>query len=204
MFEGKNLVGVIDQIRSERLVAVLRRVPDLDRVVDELVGAGIVVLEVTLDSDGALDAIARLRERGGVTVLAGTVRTPADAVAAAAAGAQACVAPAFVPAVVEQCRVVGVPAIAGALTPTEVETAWRAGAAMVKLFPASLGGPRYVRELAAPLPDVPLLVTGGLDASNAADFLRAGAAAVGAGSSLTGAADVRAAARALLAAVRGG
>jgi 2-dehydro-3-deoxyphosphogluconate aldolase/(4S)-4-hydroxy-2-oxoglutarate aldolase len=95
-----------------------------------------------------------------------------------------------------------VPAIPGALTPTEVEAAWRAGADLVKLFPGSLGGPRYVRELLAPLADVPLLVTGGITADNAADYLRAGAAAVGAGSSLGGAPDLAGAARRLVDAVR--
>jgi 2-dehydro-3-deoxyphosphogluconate aldolase/(4S)-4-hydroxy-2-oxoglutarate aldolase len=195
-------MGPIDRIRAERLVAVLRRVDDPDRVADELVGAGVGVLEVTLDSDGALDAIARLRSRGGVTVLAGTVRTAADAAAAIAAGAEACVGPAFVPAVVEQCRLLGVPVIPGALTSSEVEAAWQAGAAMVKLFPGSLGGPRYVRELAAPLHDVPLMVTGGVDVGNAAEFLDAGAVAVGVGSSLTEAPDIAAAARALVSAVR--
>jgi 2-dehydro-3-deoxyphosphogluconate aldolase/(4S)-4-hydroxy-2-oxoglutarate aldolase len=195
-------MGPIDRIRAERLVAVLRRVDDPDRVADELVWAGVGVLEVTLDSDGALDAIARLRSRGGVTVLAGTVRTAADAAAAIAAGAEACVGPAFVPAVVEQCRLLGVPVIPGALTSSEVEAAWQAGAAMVKLFPGSLGGPRYVRELAAPLHDVPLMVTGGVDVGNAAEFLDAGAVAVGVGSSLTEAPDIAAAARALVSAVR--
>lgn len=195
-------MDVIERIRAERLVAVLRRVPDLDRVVDELVEAGIHVVEVTLDSDDALDAIARLRARDGVAVLAGTVRTAADAAAAVAAGAEACVGPSFVPAVVEQCRALGTPVIPGALTPTEVDAAWRAGAAMVKLFPASLGGPRYLRELAAPLAGVPLMATGGIDAGNAADFLDAGAVAVGVGSSLTKVPDVGAAARELVSSLR--
>lgn len=195
-------VDVVERIRAERLVAVLRRVDDVDRVAGELVEAGIGVLEVTLDSDGALDAIARLRDRGDVAVLAGTVRTAADAAAAIAAGAEACVGPVFVPAVLEQCHALGVPAIPGALTPSEIEAAWRAGAALVKVFPGSLGGPRYVRELAAPLHDVPLIVTGGVDASNAAEFLAAGAVAVGVGSSLTRAADISAAARALVGVVK--
>ncbi len=106
------------------------------------------------------------------------------------------------PAVVEQCRALGIPVIPGALTPSEIESAWRAGAAMVKVFPASLGGPRYLRELAGPLHDVPLLVTGGVDAANAGEFLRAGAVAVGVGSSLATAADVGATARALVSSVR--
>ena len=193
----------VERIRRERVVAVLRRVPEPDRVVDELVEGGIGIVEVTLDSDGALAAIERLRARGDVVVAAGTVRTAADVDAAVSVGAEVCVAPALVPEMVERCRVLGVAAVPGAFTPTEVERAWSSGASLVKLFPATLGGPRYIRELLAPLSDVPLLVTGGIDASNARAFLDAGAVAVGAGSSLTRAADVRAAARELVAAARG-
>ena len=135
---------------------------------------GFGLIEITLDSDGALEAI---RRHPGA--LAGTVRTAAQVDAAVEAGAVAVVSPVFVPAVLERARELGVPAIPGALTPTEVEAAWRAGAALVKLFPAALGGPRYVRDLLAPLSDVPLIVTGGVDASNARAFLDAGAVAVG-------------------------
>jgi 2-dehydro-3-deoxyphosphogluconate aldolase / (4S)-4-hydroxy-2-oxoglutarate aldolase len=86
--------------------------------------------------------------------------------------------------VLERCAAIGMPAVPGALTPTEVEQAWGLGAAMVKLFPAGALGPRYVKDLRAPLPDIPLLCTGGVDADNAAAFLEAGATAVGLGSSL--------------------
>lgn len=195
-------VNPVERIRSERLVAVLRRVPDPDTVADACVRGGIGVVEITLDSDGALDAIRRLRARGDVTVLAGTVRRPAQVDAAVEAGAEACVGPALVPAVVERCVALGVPAVPGALTPSEVERAWSLGAALVKLFPGSLVGAGYVRELLAPLGDVPLLVTGGIDATNARAFLEAGAVAVGSGSSLTGADDVEAQARRLVAAIR--
>jgi 2-dehydro-3-deoxyphosphogluconate aldolase/(4S)-4-hydroxy-2-oxoglutarate aldolase len=195
---------VVERIRSERLVAILRRVAEVDAVVEELSSAGIGVVEVTLDDPVAPAVIERLRARSDVTVLAGTVRTPEDVDTADAAGAEACVSPAFSGAVVARCHHLGLPVIPGALTPTEVEAAWRAGAALVKLFPGSLGGPRYVRELLAPLADVPLLVTGGVNAENARGFLEAGAVAVGVGSSLTGSRDVREAARALVAAVRSG
>lgn len=167
-------MSVIERIREARIVAVLRRVDDLDAAVARLAQAGIRLIEITLDSDGALDAI---RRHPGA--LAGTVRTPEQVDAAVDAGAVAVVSPVFVPAVLERARELGVPTIPGALTPTEVEAAWRAGAAMVKLFPAGLGGPRYVRDLLAPLSDVPLMVTGGIDASNARAFLDAGAVAVG-------------------------
>jgi 2-dehydro-3-deoxyphosphogluconate aldolase/(4S)-4-hydroxy-2-oxoglutarate aldolase len=174
-------MSVIDRIREERVVAVLRRVPDVDAAIAQLRGAGIALVEITLDSDGALDAI---RRHSGC--LAGTVRTPADVDAAVDAGAVAVVSPTFVPAVVARAHELGVPAIPGALPPSEVEAAWQAGAALVKLFPASLGGARYVNDLLAPLADVPLIVTGGVGADNARAFLDAGAVAVGVGSSLAG------------------
>jgi 2-dehydro-3-deoxyphosphogluconate aldolase/(4S)-4-hydroxy-2-oxoglutarate aldolase len=191
----------VDRIRAERLVAVLRRVPDPDGVVDTLARAGLGVIEITLDADDALEVIARLRQRGDVSVIAGTVRRPEQVGPAADAGAEACVSPGLVPEVVERCHDVGVPVVPGALTPTEVERAWSLGAALVKLFPGNAVGPGYVRELLAPLADVPLIVTGGIDAGNARSFLDAGAVAVGAGSALTGAADVEVEARRLVAAV---
>jgi 2-dehydro-3-deoxyphosphogluconate aldolase / (4S)-4-hydroxy-2-oxoglutarate aldolase len=186
-------MSVVERIRQERLVAILRRVDDIDRRVAELAENGVNVVEITLDSDGALDAI---RRHPGA--LAGTVRTVSQVDAAADAGAAAIVSPGFVPEVVARARELGLPAIPGALTPTEVEAAWQAGAALVKLFPAGLGGPRYVRDVLAPLGDVPLLVTGGVDSTNAVAFLEAGAVAVGVGSAL----DDPAEARRLVAALR--
>jgi len=177
-------VSVVERIRSERLVAILRRVDDVDARVEALAHAGVRVIEITLDAPNATAAIERARGRGDVAVLAGTVRRPEQVDEAVMAGAGAVVSPALVPAVLERARELGVPAIPGALTPTEVEAAWIGGAALVKLFPGSVGGPRYVRELLAPLADVPLLVTGGVDSSNARAFLDAGAVAVGAGSAL--------------------
>jgi 2-dehydro-3-deoxyphosphogluconate aldolase / (4S)-4-hydroxy-2-oxoglutarate aldolase len=196
------MMTVLDRIRAEGVAAVLRRVRDVDAVVDALVAGGIRIVEITLDSDDALAAIERLRARPDLTVLAGTVRTPEDAEAAAAAGAEACVAPGLVPGTLARCLDLGVPPIPGALTPTEIETARALGAELVKLFPGSLAGPGYVRDLLAPLAGVELLVTGGVDASNARAFLDAGAVAVGVGSALTGAADVESEARQLLTAVR--
>jgi 2-dehydro-3-deoxyphosphogluconate aldolase / (4S)-4-hydroxy-2-oxoglutarate aldolase len=192
----------LDRIRAERVVAVLRRVPEVDSVVEGLLAGGIRIIEITLDSDDALATIEQLRSRGDLTVLAGTVRTPQEAEAAVAAGAEACVAPALVPEMVEHCRALGLPAIPGALTPSELEAARVLGAEVVKLFPGSLVGPGYVREVLAPLAGMQLLVTGGVDRSNSREFIDAGAVAVGVGSALTTAADVEAEARRLVAAVR--
>jgi 2-dehydro-3-deoxyphosphogluconate aldolase / (4S)-4-hydroxy-2-oxoglutarate aldolase len=193
----------LDRIRAERVVAVVRRVPEVDSIVEALLAGGIRIIEITLDSDDALATIEQLRARGDLTVLAGTVRTPQEAEAAVAAGAEACVAPALVPEMVERCRALGLPAIPGALTPSELEAARALGAEVVKLFPGSLVGPGYVREVLAPLAGMQLLVTGGVDRSNAREFIDAGAVAVGVGSALTTAADVEAEARRLVAAVRG-
>ena len=188
----------IERIVAERLVAVLRRVGEIDLVVDALVAGGVRVVEITMDSDGARAAIGRLRARGDVTVLAGAVRTVADAEAAVAAGAEACVAPATVPAVVERCAGLGVPMVPGALRPTEVEAALALAVPLVKIFPARAVGPGYVRELLGPFAGAQFMVTGGIDAANARAFLDAGAVAVGVGSWLSGAPDVEAAARELV------
>jgi 2-dehydro-3-deoxyphosphogluconate aldolase / (4S)-4-hydroxy-2-oxoglutarate aldolase len=193
----------LDRIRAERVVAVLRRVPEVDSVVEGLLAGGIRITEITLDSDDALATIEQVRARGDLTVLAGTVRTPQEAEAAVAAGAEACVAPALVPEMVERCRGLGVPAVPGALTPSELEAARALGAELVKLFPGSLVGPGYVRDVLAPLTGVELIVAGGVDLSNARAFIEAGAVAVGVGSALTSAADVETQARRLVAAVQG-
>jgi 2-dehydro-3-deoxyphosphogluconate aldolase/(4S)-4-hydroxy-2-oxoglutarate aldolase len=174
-------MGVVEQIVAQRFVAILRRPADLDAAAAELVAAGVDVLEITLDTPGALDAIRRWGERA--TVVAGTVRTVSEAEAAVEAGAQAIVSPTTVPEIVSWCAERNVPVVPGAFTPTEVETAWRSGASLVKLFPAALGGPGYVRSLLGPLADVPLLATGGVTAESAPAFLAAGAVAVGADSS---------------------
>jgi 2-dehydro-3-deoxyphosphogluconate aldolase/(4S)-4-hydroxy-2-oxoglutarate aldolase len=194
--------AAIEAIRSRRVVAILRRVADPLGVVEALREGGIAVVEITLDSPDALATIERLRLDPEVVVLAGTVRTADEARAAIEAGAQACVGPALVSEVLRTCAELGVPAIPGAMTPTEVETAWRLGAAMVKLFPAARLGPAYVRDLRGPFGDVPLLVTGGIDARNASAFLRAGATAVGVGTALVGGPDVAAAARKLVGSAR--
>lgn len=170
---------MLERLREERVVAILRRVDDVGAAVARVRSAGISLVEITLDSPGALEAI---RRHPGC--LAGTVRTADEATAAAEAGAVALVAPAFSPEVAARARELGLPYVPGALTPTEVEAAWRAGAAAVKLFPAALGGPEYVRQLRGPLADVPLIATGGVDATSAAAFLEAGCVAVGLGTSL--------------------
>jgi 2-dehydro-3-deoxyphosphogluconate aldolase / (4S)-4-hydroxy-2-oxoglutarate aldolase len=155
-------------------------------VADGLVAAGVGTVEVTLDSPDALASIAALVARGGLAVGAGTVRTPAEAEAAVAAGAAFLVAPHLDAAVVACAVALGVPALPGALSPTEIVAAWEAGASAVKVFPAGPLGASYVAAIRQPLREIPLVPTGGIDAANARAFLDSGALALGVGGWLTG------------------
>jgi 2-dehydro-3-deoxyphosphogluconate aldolase/(4S)-4-hydroxy-2-oxoglutarate aldolase len=153
---------------------------------------GIDVLEITMTVPDALAVLRRLAaELGDRVVLgAGTVLDAEAARACIAAGAQFVVAPGLDLAVVRTAQELGKPVVPGALTPTEVITAWHAGADMVKVFPCSaVGGAAYIRALKAPLPQVKLLPTGGVDRDTAADYIRAGASALGIGAALV---DVKA------------
>jgi 2-dehydro-3-deoxyphosphogluconate aldolase/(4S)-4-hydroxy-2-oxoglutarate aldolase len=182
---------VADAIRAHRLIAVLRRITPRDRLlalVDALVDDGIRVVEITMDTPDAADDLAAVSGRlAGRRVLigAGTVLTRDQLDAARAAGADFGVAPVLNLDLVDAAVGAGLPFVPGAMTPTEIATAWAAGATFVKLFPASAVGPSFVRELRGPLPDAQLIPTGGVDVSTAAAFLDAGAAAVGVGSAIT-------------------
>jgi len=139
-----------------------------------------------MTTPGALGVIeqAAARAEEGVLFGAGTVLDGESARAAILAGAQFVVSPAFKPSLVEVCRRYSIPVLPGAYTPTEILAAWEAGADMVKVFPASVGGPAFIKALVAPLPQIDLVPVGGVELDNTADFIRAGAAAVGVGSSL--------------------
>lgn len=148
--------------------------------------AGVRAIEVTTNTPGAFQAVAALAG-DGVEVGVGTVRTVAHVHAAAAAGASFIVAPSVSSEVGAAAIAAGLRWYPGAVTPTEIETAWRLGASAVKVFPVgTLGGPRYVRELRAPLDDIPLIPTGGVRIEDIGEYLAAGAIAVGMGSPLLG------------------
>ena len=179
---------------NSRVVAIVRlkgAAPLID-VAQALVDGGIRSLEVTLTTPGALEAIAACRARfgDGVVVGAGTVLDGAQARRCLDAGAQFLVSPGFDPEVVAAARAGGALAMPGAMTPTEIVAAWRAGADIVKVFPARAFGPQYISDLLAPLPDIPLMPTGGVDKTNVAAYLRAGAVAVAASGSLMDAAAI--------------
>jgi 2-dehydro-3-deoxyphosphogluconate aldolase/(4S)-4-hydroxy-2-oxoglutarate aldolase len=163
----------------------------LPAVARALVAGGVTCLEVTLTTAGALDAIARIRDELGpeVSVGAGTVVSLGDVRDALAAGAEFLVAPVVDAEAIRASAEHGTAFYPGALTPTEVLTAWRAGAAAVKLFPASTGGPGHLKQLRAPLPHIPLVAVGGVGIEEARDYLDAGACGVGIGSPLLCGAD---------------
>lgn len=153
---------------------------------ERLAAGGVTAIEVTLNSHAALDGIAALRAAFGEELLvgAGTVRTGEDVDAALAAGARFLVSPNFDPVSVARSLSAGVVHLPGVFTATEAQAAHVAGCRLVKLFPADALGPTYLRALRAPLDDVGFVPTGGIDAGNIAEYVRAGAAAFGVGSAL--------------------
>ncbi|MEZ4777298.1 MAG: bifunctional 4-hydroxy-2-oxoglutarate aldolase/2-dehydro-3-deoxy-phosphogluconate aldolase [Bacteroidia bacterium] len=146
--------------------------------------AGFSFLEITLNSPGALETIAGLGKTSGLTIGAGTVCNTDDLEQALAAGAQFIVSPVLDEAVISECVNLGVPVFPGAFTPTEIYRAWALGATMVKVFPAGVLGPGYIKEVLAPLQQIALLPTGGINLTNMEAFIRAGARGFGMGSHL--------------------
>lgn len=179
------------EIAESRLVAVLRApIPDhVAEAARRLASWGVRCIEITLTIPGALGVLKELAAKGAGEALigAGTVITRQEAEDAIAAGATYLLSPLFAQEVVDVGLANGVPVIPGAATPTEIAAAWRSGCAAVKVFPAAaLGGPAFVKSVRDPLPDIPLLPTGGIGADDVARYLQAGAVAVGVGSPLTG------------------
>jgi 2-dehydro-3-deoxyphosphogluconate aldolase/(4S)-4-hydroxy-2-oxoglutarate aldolase len=156
-------------------------------LVEALVAGGIAVMEVTMTVPGAVDLLRDLKKEYGDKLLlgSGTVTTAQQAEAAIDAGAEFVVSPSFHPDVVAKTKQLGKVSIPGALTPTEVITAWRAGADYVKIVPCSaVGGASYLKALLAPFPELHLIPTGGVTLATAVDFLKAGARALGVGTDL--------------------
>ncbi len=178
------------------IVAVVRfSAPEpLVNVVEALAAGGVTVAEVTFTVPGALDVIRAAKQKLGDRVLlgAGTVLDPETARAAFLAGAEFIVSPAVNTEVIKVCRRYDKLVMPGAFTPTEVLTAWEAGADIVKVFPADVVGPAFFKALRGPLPQVKLMPTGGVDLSTAAEFLKAGAVCLGVGSQMVEPATVAA------------
>jgi 2-dehydro-3-deoxyphosphogluconate aldolase/(4S)-4-hydroxy-2-oxoglutarate aldolase len=179
----------LGHLTEARLMAIVRA-PDADgavRAALAICDAGVRLVEISLTTPGALDAIARLRSEAPpeVWVGAGTVLTARDVTDVLAAGAGFVVTPALAESV-DAAVAAGVPVAAGAFTPSEVVAARQRGADVVKVFPASILGPGYLRALRDPFPGVPFMAVGGVGADAARDFLAAGAVAVGVGGPLLG------------------
>jgi 2-dehydro-3-deoxyphosphogluconate aldolase / (4S)-4-hydroxy-2-oxoglutarate aldolase len=181
----------VERLARERLIAILRA-PDADRfvaVASALYDAGWRGIEVTLTTDGALEAIGALREAlpDDAWVGAGTVMSSADVQAVHAAGAQFAVSPVLDDGSVAAAGRLDLPFVPGALTPTEIVAAWRAGSPAVKVSPVvSVGGPAYLAQVGAFLPGIPLLPTGGVRPADVPAYVQAGALGVGLGGPLLG------------------
>jgi len=171
--------GLIPVIRASSAAEALAAVAAIQR-------GGLSILEITMTVPDAVALIGEVtRSVPEALVGAGTVLDPATAQACIAAGARFVVSPALDADTIRVCRDAGVAVLPGALTPTEVVTAWRLGADLVKVFPANaVGGPSYIKSLKAPLPQIGLVPTGGVNLQTAKEFLKAGAAALGVGADL--------------------
>ena len=177
------------RILQPRMPIAIVRLDNLDDAVElsgALLAGGITTLEFTLTNKKANDAIAKVRETFGERLIvgAGTVLDADDAAASIDAGAQFLVTPLLVPDVIEVGRERAVPVVCGAFTPTEIWTAWKLGAELVKVFPAGQLGPGYFKDILAPLPDLLLVPTGGVNLETCGPFLAAGAYTVAVGSQL--------------------
>ncbi|MBX7055664.1 MAG: bifunctional 2-keto-4-hydroxyglutarate aldolase/2-keto-3-deoxy-6-phosphogluconate aldolase [Pyrinomonadaceae bacterium] len=185
---------IVEQIESLGLVPVVRAssADEAMQVIEAIKAGGVNVLEITMTVPGAVRVIEKVADKYGSDVLvgAGTVLDPETARACLLAGAQFIVSPALNLATIELCHRYSAPIAPGVLTPTEVITAWSAGVDLVKVFPCgSVGGASYVKNLKGPFPQVKIIPTGGVSLTTAADFIKAGASALGVGTDLV---DVKA------------
>jgi 2-dehydro-3-deoxyphosphogluconate aldolase / (4S)-4-hydroxy-2-oxoglutarate aldolase len=178
----------VAEVERAGIVAVIRiKEPEkLRAVVDAISEGGIRALEITMTVPGAVELIRQLAPTlpSGFIFGAGTVVDAETAHRVVDAGAQFIVSPVFRRAVIEACQARDVASMPGCFTPTEILDAWDAGADVVKVFPATTLGPGYLKDIHGPLPHVKLMPTGGVTLDNAGDWIRAGAVAVGVGTSL--------------------
>jgi len=179
---------VLNTLKSIGLVPVLRAesISQAIALAEAIAAGGVTVLEITMTVPGAIAVMRRLAEtRPDILIGAGTVLDPETARMCILEGAQYVVSPALNLRTIEMCHRYGVPVLPGALTPTEIITAWEAGADVIKIFPASaLGGAKYLKSVKAPLPQVEMIPTGGVSLATAKEFLEAGAFALGVGADL--------------------
>ena len=185
---GNKNGDISDSIRDIGIVAIMRANSSnqLLDAADAVLAGGVNAIEVTMTTPGAIRVIEEATTKYGDAVIfgVGSVLDPETARAAILAGAQFVVCPTLNLKTIEICKRYSGPVVPGAYTPTEVLSAWEAGADMVKVFPASVGGPPFIKALKGPLPQVKLVPVGGVNLKTTADFIRAGSEVVGVGSSL--------------------
>ena len=173
-------VGIVPVVRAASASAAMAATEAVSK-------GGIPIVEITMTVPGAVEVIAELANTVGSHILigAGTVLDADDAQRCIDAGAEFLVSPGFDLGTIKLANRLGILVMAGALTPTEVITAWKSGSDLVKIFPCgTVGGAKYIKALKAPLPNIPMVPTGGVNLSTAADFIRAGAEALGIGGEL--------------------
>jgi 2-dehydro-3-deoxyphosphogluconate aldolase/(4S)-4-hydroxy-2-oxoglutarate aldolase len=180
--------NVLDQIINSGVVAIMRAKSSdqLLAAAEAILGGGVNTIEVTMTTPGAIDVIKQATTKFGSEVIfgVGSVLDAETARIAILAGAKFVVGPTVDVEMIKLCKRYSIPVIPGAFTPSEVIHAWQSGADLVKIFPASFGGPAYLKAIKAPLPQVKLVPVGGVTVENTADFIRAGAEIVAIGSAL--------------------
>jgi 2-dehydro-3-deoxyphosphogluconate aldolase / (4S)-4-hydroxy-2-oxoglutarate aldolase len=181
-------MDVLSTIKQEKMIAIIRGSEPSDAlaIAKALYKGGVRAIEITLNSPGALSSIEKVRSTLGddLAVGAGTVLDPESARSALLAGAQFILSPSLNRDTIKMTKRYGAVSIPGAFTPTEILEAYESGGDIIKVFPASSLGPGFVKDIHGPLPQIPLLPTGGIDLTNIAEYIEKGAAGVGLGSSL--------------------
>ena len=181
-------IGIVPIVRTDSAAGAIEAIEAIHR-------GGIRAAEITMTVPGAVTALEKVADKFGDEMVlgAGTVLDPETARICLLAGAQFIVTPALKPATIEVARRYSKPIMPGALTPTEVLTAWEAGGDAIKIFPCgNVGGAKYIKALKAPLPQIEMVPTGGVNLETCGDFLKAGACAVGVGGELIDAANIKA------------
>lgn len=188
MLKPAEKAKVLKTIEDDGVVAVVRGKSgeSMVQVAQAIAAGGVRCIELTFTTPDCLDVIKAVRKAcGGTNVIgAGTVLDSETARAALLAGAQFIVAPATDPGTIELCKRYSVPVMPGALTPTEVARAWQAGADVIKIFPANVMGPKYLKDLAGPFPQCRFTPTGGVDEKTIGEYIKCGAVAGGVGTAL--------------------
>ena len=181
-------MNVIEEIKSNGVVAVIRgaTVENINKIGSALLAGGLKVIEVTAETPNIVAILEKVSKEYGDKMLigAGTVLDPETARMMLLAGARFIVSPTLNIETIKMTKRYGAISIPGALTPTEILTAYENGADVVKVFPGNAFGPNYIKNIHGPLPHIPLMITGGIDATNMADYFLNGAVAVGIGSNL--------------------